>query len=184
VFDVYYKCTDVFPRQHAPLSQPVVTSARPASASMVVMAAASTQTQDDSVDVSPAAKVNESANLTAALNAVKSSELSQNKLVSDHSDVVARKSAVSEVVGSSSTVADWPSSTALRSSAVNTLASSTSTAPSFIDRQTARVRPRILTHVIEGFVIQEASEPFPVYSLICCMQPSSNCISYCIRMLL
>jgi len=37
-----------------------------------------------------------------------------------------------------------------------------SSAPTILDRQTARVRPRILTHVIEGFVIQEASEPFPV----------------------
>lgn len=30
------------------------------------------------------------------------------------------------------------------------------------EKQTATVKPQILTHVIEGFVIQEGSEPFPV----------------------
>ena len=30
------------------------------------------------------------------------------------------------------------------------------------DKQRAIVKPQILTHIIEGFVIQEGSEPFPV----------------------
>jgi len=154
---------DVSPRHPAPLAQPVVTASRPASASTVVMAAASTQTQDDSADVSPvqnATKVNESGSQTAAVDGMKSSEPLLNKSVSD---VTAQKSAGCEAVGYSSGVAEWSCNTAPRSSGVNTVAGTGSTAPSFIDRQTARVRPRILTHVIEGFVIQEANEPFPVY---------------------
>ena len=31
-----------------------------------------------------------------------------------------------------------------------------------IEKQRAIVKPHILTHVIEGFVIQEGPEPFPV----------------------
>jgi len=162
---------DVSPRHHAPLAQPVVTATRPASASTVVMAAASTQTQDDSADVCPvqnATKVNESGSQTAALDGMKSSEPLLNKSVSD---VTVQKSAGCEAVGYSSGVSEWSCNTTQRSSGVNTLANTNSTAPSFIDRQTARVRPRILTHVIEGFVIQEANEPFPVYcctwSLLC-----------------
>ena len=33
-------------------------------------------------------------------------------------------------------------------------------------KQQAIVKPHILTHVIEGFIIQEAAEPFPVSSLL------------------
>jgi len=152
----------VSPRLHATLTQPVVTSARPPSVSTVVMAAASTQTQDDSVDVCPvqnAAKLNESGSQTVALDGMRSSEHSPNKPVPEMSP---RKSAGPEPAGYSSGVADWSCNIAQRSLAVSTPGSATVTAPSFIDRQTARVRPRILTHVIEGFVIQEANEPFPV----------------------
>ena len=147
------------PRPSVPLAPPVVTSSRPASASTVVMAAASTQTQDDSLDACPvpnATTVNESGSQTVAVDGVKSSP------TKSVSDVSAQKSVVPELAG----VADWSCNTAQRSSAaVNTVGSTGSTVPSFIDRQTARVRPRILTHVIEGFVIQEANEPFPVYIL-------------------
>ena len=31
-----------------------------------------------------------------------------------------------------------------------------------VEKQRAIVKPHILTHVIEGFVIQEGPEPFPV----------------------
>jgi len=130
------------------------------------MAAASTQTPDESVDACPVdnvAKLNESASQTVALDdGMKSSEPPSTKPVSD---VSARRSAGSEY---SSCVADWSctDSSVQRSSAVNVRSTITSAAPSFIDRQTARVRPRILTHVIEGFVIQEANEPFPV-CIIC-----------------
>jgi hypothetical protein len=34
--------------------------------------------------------------------------------------------------------------------------------PSVVEKQKAIVKPHILTHVIEGFVIQEGPEPFPV----------------------
>ena len=33
---------------------------------------------------------------------------------------------------------------------------------SVVERQKAIVKPQVLTHVIEGFVIQEGPEPFPV----------------------
>jgi len=158
----------VSPRPHAPLPQPVVTPARPASASAVAMAAASTQTQDDSLDVGPvqnATKLNESGCQTVAHDGVRSAEPPWNKSVSD---VSARNSATTDRVDYSSGVTGWPCNTAQRPSAVGVHGNTASTAPSFIDRQTARVRPRILTHVIEGFVIQEASEPFPVCSFICC----------------
>lgn len=147
-----------------------MTLARPASASAVVMAAASTQTQDDSVDVGPtaaqnAAKLNESCNQTLPLtDGVRSPEPLPVKPVSDMS--VAHGLAGSELAQSSSGVANWSCSAVPRSSAVITQGTTSSTAPSFIDRQTARVRPRILTHVIEGFVIQEATEPFPVCCLV------------------
>ena len=36
------------------------------------------------------------------------------------------------------------------------------TEPPLIEKQRAIVKPHILTHVIEGFVIQEGPEPFPV----------------------
>jgi len=158
-------CTDVSPRPHAPLPQPVVTSARPASASAVAMAAASTQTQDECLDVGPVQnvmKVNESGCQTVAHDGMRSAEPPWNKSVSD---ISARNSAGTDHADYSSGLTDRPGNTAQRSSAVSILGNTTSAAPSFIDRQTARVRPRILTHVIEGFVIQEASEPFPVCNL-------------------
>jgi len=148
-----------------PLPQPVVTSARPASASAVAVAAASTQTQDDSLDVGPvqnATKVNESVCQMVAHDGMRSAEPQWNKSVSD---ISARKSASTDHADYSSGMTNWPCNAAQRSSAASILCHTVSTAPSFIDRQTARVRPRILTHVIEGFVIQEASEPFPVCSL-------------------
>lgn len=38
-----------------------------------------------------------------------------------------------------------------------------------VEKQRAIVKPHILTHVIEGFIIQEGPEPFPVctYSTVC-----------------
>lgn len=156
------------PRPHAPLPQPTVTSARPASASAVAVAAASTQTQDDSLDaglVQNAAKVNESGCQTPVHDGMRSAEPPCNKSVSDAS---AQNSASPVRAEYSSGMADLLSNTAQRSSAVSVLQNTTSMAPSFIDRQTARVRPRILTHVIEGFVIQEASEPFPVCGFVHC----------------
>ena len=74
------------PRPHAPVPQPVVTSARPPSASAVAMAAASTQTQDDSLDVGPlqnAVKVNESGYRTVARDGVTAAEPPWNKSASD-----------------------------------------------------------------------------------------------------
>jgi len=145
------------------------------------MAAASTQTQDESVDVCPVenvAKLNESGSQTVPLDGMKSSEPPANKPVSD---VSARRSAGSE---KSPGVADWSCSSVQRSSAVHVWSTTTTTsaAPSFIDRQTARVRPRILTHVIEGFVIQEANEPFPV--CICCWFLVVEFFCHCEDMLL
>ena len=40
------------------------------------------------------------------------------------------------------------------------------TATAVTEKQKAIVKPQILTHMIEGFVIQEGSEPFPV-SIMC-----------------
>lgn len=37
-----------------------------------------------------------------------------------------------------------------------------------VEKQRAIVKPHILTHVIEGFVIQEGPEPFPVSRQTCC----------------
>jgi len=154
----------VSPRLNGPLAQPVVTSARPPSASTVAMAAASTQTQDDPVDicqlpVQNITKVNEPGNQTMAVDGgVRSSEPPPNKSVL----LSAQHTAGAELAAYSS----GSCNTAQRSSAVSTRSSSTGTAPSFIDRQMARVRPRVLTHVIEGFVIQEANEPFPVRTVL------------------
>ena len=162
------------PRLHAPLVQPVVTSTRPASASTVVMAAASTQTTDDSIDVCQVqnvSKMNESGSQTVALDGVMSSESSQNRAVSDVS------TGCSHLAVHSSGVADLPCNTVQRSSAIKTPACTSTVAPSFIDRQTARVRPRILTHVIEGFVIQEASEPFPACNFVCCLIFMDFCLA-------
>lgn len=39
----------------------------------------------------------------------------------------------------------------------------------------ALVKPQVLTHVIEGFVIQEASEPFPISRNGECDEPPSKC---------
>ena len=39
-----------------------------------------------------------------------------------------------------------------------------------IEKQRAIVKPHILTHVIEGFVIQEGPEPFPVRK---CLSPNN-----------
>lgn len=36
--------------------------------------------------------------------------------------------------------------------------------PPVIEKQRAIVKPQILTHYIEGFIIQEGPEPFPVRS--------------------
>lgn len=159
-------CTDASPQPSVPQSQPVLTSVRPASVSAVAMAAASTQTQDDSVDAPHAVPsstiVTESGRQSVAHDAMRSSEPPRTKSVSD---VAGQKSSV---VVCERGVTDWSCNPTARSSAVSVLQTTTSssTAPSFIDRQTARVRPRILTHVIEGFVIQEANEPFPVCSLV------------------
>jgi len=160
-----YVCTDASPQPSVPQSQPVLTSVRPASVSAVAMAAASTQTQDDSVDAPHAVPsstiVTESGRQSVAHDAMRSFEPPRTKSVSD---VAGQKSSVVCERG----VTDWSCNPTARSSAVSVLQTTTSssTAPSFIDRQTARVRPRILTHVIEGFVIQEANEPFPVGSLV------------------
>lgn len=35
-----------------------------------------------------------------------------------------------------------------------------------VEKQRAIVKPHILTHVIEGFVIQEGPEPFPVSTVV------------------
>ena len=169
------------PRSHGVLAQPAVTSTRPASASTVIMAAASTQTQDDSVDACPAqnaSKLNESASQTVPRDGMRASEPVPNKPVSD---VPARRSAGLEHAEYSSGVADWSCNAVPRPSAVNTQSVASSSAPSFIDRQTARVRPRILTHVIEGFVIHEANEPFPVCNLICCLVISNAAIEYILK---
>jgi hypothetical protein len=46
--------------------------------------------------------------------------------------------------------------------AVSTDAPAEPAPPTVPEKQTGLVKPNVLTHVIEGFVIQEASEPFPV----------------------
>lgn len=38
--------------------------------------------------------------------------------------------------------------------------------PSYFEKQRAIVKPHILTHIIDGFVIQEGPEPFPVSFLL------------------